>query len=342
MTNALLISSDPYVISEFRQIAQVTGALVEVVSEPEKSKITQASHIFVDAQMTMQFESHCSIWIVTSGPAGPQAWQTATQLRADHIVSLPGDRALITQALAIKKTRRATTTTFVGLGSGIGTSTVACHVAASLSRMHDEVALIDMNLRDGGLDILLGHENEHGCSWFEAHNIIRSSRSDFSSRLPRWNDLAYLSVPIGAHTPEDFRSSEVLEAVLNDFRHVVIDSEPHTDAEGLVEHSDNVCFVVTNSLRGIVLAQNHLKKFDKLPDAVGLVVREIPGCPVAPLMVAQTMGMPLWGAVPTDSRVVEIMEQGLGPIPIRSGPFNRSIGSIVNHLTESDVQSRAA
>lgn len=342
MTNALLISSDPYVISEFRQIAQITGALVDVVSEPEKDKIAHASHIFVDAQMQADFNSHCTIWIVTSGPAGPQAWQAATQHRADHIASLPGDRASITQALTIKRTRRAETTSFVSLGNGIGTSTVACHVAAALSRMHDGVVLVDMDLRDGGLDISLGHENEQGCSWFEAHNTLRTSRSEFSSRLPRWNDLAYLAVPIGAQAPDEFRSFDVLDAVLNDFRHVVIDVDPHDEAGELIERSDNVCFVVTNSLRGIAVAQSRLKKFDTLPDAVGLVVREIPGCPVAPLMVAQTMGLPLWGSVPTDPRVVETTEQGLGPIPIRSGSFNRSIGSIVNQLMRSEVQSRVA
>ena len=342
MSRALLISSDAYIISEFQQIAEVTGALIEIVSEPETYKINQATQIFVGAEINFQFETSNTIWIVTSGPPGPTAWQTATRLGADQIVSLPAERSVITESLTSVTSRRAQVTSFIGLNNGVGTSTLACHVASSLSRAHDGVALVDMHVFDGGLDIALGHEHVDGVTWFEANKILHTSKNELASRLPRWNELAYLAAPLGSRELLDERVYEALDVVLDDFTHVVIDGDYANDVEELFHRSDNVCFVVANSLRGIALAQARLKSFEKLPSNVGLAVREIPGCAIAPLLVAQTIGLPLWGSLPSDSRVAEVMEQGLGPIPIRSGSFNRSIGNIVKNISNEEVQSRVA
>lgn len=342
MTNALLISTDPYVISEMQKIAGVTGAHLEVTHEPEPQQFRNATHIFVDAQSQQPISSSDPIWVVVPGPAGPEAWKRATQIRAEQIVSLPEDRAMITQALAIAKPRQATVTSIVGLGNGVGASTLACHVAASLSREQDDVVLVDTHLSAGGIEILLGREQEPGLDWAGAIEMLQNAQRTIANQLPRWNELTYVASPISMAKEFGQSHYELLDMVMHDFRHVVIDIDSSGNFDEVISHSDNVCLLVPNTLRSIAIAKNHIAQLEMTNCNVGLVVRDIPGSAIAPLLVAQSLDISLWSALPTDARVVELMEQGLGPIPIRSGSFNRSVTSITARLTNEEYGLRAA
>lgn len=342
MTNALLVSTDPYVISEMQQIAGVTGARLEVTDKPSAGQVLEATHIFVDAESVHHFSAKAPLWVVVSGPAGPQAWKCATQLRAEHIVSIPEDRATITQALAVAKPRRARMTAVIGLVPGIGTSTAACHVAAMLSRDHDDVVLIDTDVHHGGLEIVLGREENPGTDWTAAIELMRNSQGSIGEHLPRWNELAYLASPASAKQNFESPHYELIQTLVHEFQHIVVDIAAPSDMDELIEDCDNVCFIVPNTLRAIAIAKGYLATRVPSEGNVGLVVRDIPGSALAPLMVAQTLDLELWGSLPTDPRVVELIEQGLGPIPIRSGSFNRSISQIVQRISLQESQLRAA
>lgn len=342
MTNALLVSTDPYVISEMQHIANVTGAQLVVSPEPEHHQLVNTTHIFVDSESTYSMTSSVRTWVISSGPAGPQAWKCATQVRAEQIVSLPEDRATITQALATAKPRRANVIAIVGLGHGAGASTLACHVAAALSREHEDVVLVDTHLSRGGLEILLGREQESGLDWTGALELLKDPHRTIYNQLPRWNNLSYLVAPIASHEHFGSLHRELMEVVAQEYQHVVIDVDVTSEAMEIIDTCDSVCFVIPNTLRAVAIAKSELASFGHVAKNHGLVVRDVPGSSLAPLMVAQALEMTLWSALPTDARVVELMEQGIGPIPIRSGAFNRSITSILQHIGSEASQSRAA
>ena len=335
MSHLLLVSADAYLVSEIEQIASITGTPVTVSTHPDNSQIKQASHVFVDANNDLLEVSHDQVWVLTSGPVGPKAWQCATRLNAENIVTLPTDRQFIAETLTMTLQRRARVTTFVPLVAGIGTSTLACHVAAGLARKHSNVVLADVDFGRGGIDIALGQDQQAKPSWVDLAKQLEIN-SALVPQLTRWNELSFVSSPIGVEV-ETNKAKSVFEKLSREANDMIVDCGHGSAISEWMMQSDSVCFVVPNTLRGITIARHEISQLESHAANVGLAVRQLPGSSISPLMVAQTLDLPLWAAIPTESRVLELLEQGIGPVPVRGGSFNRNVLNLIDHISNREA-----
>ena len=331
MSHVLLVSSDAYLVSEIEQIASITGTSVTVSTHPDNLQIQLASHVFVDSNNDLLTVNHEQVWVLTSGPAGPKAWQCAARLNAENIAALPTDRHVIAETLTITPQRRARVTTFVPLGAGIGTSTLACHVAAGLARSQSNVVLADVDFGRGGIEIALGQEQHSQPSWMDLAKQLETN-APLMPQLARWNELQFVSSTIGVGVEEE-KANLVFEKISREASEMIVDCGFNSAIADWTRLSDAICFVAPNTLRGIAIARREISQVESLSKNVGLVVRQLPGSSISPLMVAQTLGLPLWGAIATESRVLELLEQGIGPVPVRGGSFNRNILNIIEQLS---------
>ncbi len=340
MTSALLITNNAYMRAEFDKIIAVTGFSLEVTAQPDVVQINNAQHIFLDPECSDFEMNHRMVWIVTSGPAGPTAWQCAARVNAQRIVSLPQDRSEITQALTKVSSRRARVTAFIPLVGGAGASTLAACVAGELSRISPSVVLIDCQSRGGGMAVMLGTERATPTTW---HDLITADPHSFSmERLSSWNSLHYLPAPIGIKNTLGDEHIEIIKAIAMESTQLVLDCsslDQMRTLEGLV---DDVCLVVPNTLRAVALARASIEEFDSSMLTMGVVVRSVPGSALAEPLVAQTLELPLWASIPTDTRLVEVIEQGLGPVALRNGSHSRAISRLANYFMDQEVELRAA
>ena len=95
---------------------------------------------------------------------------------------------------------------------------------------------------------------------------------------------------------------------------------------------DLVVSVVPNTVRAAAVAKRVSGELSARRH--GLVVRTIAGAAIEPMEIAELLDIPLWGVVPSDSRVVEQVEQGLGPAAINLGGFTRAVTAIVDRLVD--------
>jgi hypothetical protein len=335
MSHLLLVSADTYLVSEIEQIASITGTSVTVSTHPDNLQIQQASHVFVDAENDILALNHDQVWVLTSGPAGPKAWQCAARLNAENIVALPMDRHAVVETLTMTRLRRARVTTFIPLAAGIGTSTLACHVAAGLARIQSNVVLADVDFGRGGIDISLGQEQQAQPSWMDLAKQ-QTINTALMPQLARWNELTFVSSPIGVEVDLS-KAKLVFEKICREASDVIVDCSNGSAISEWIALSDSVCVVVPNTLRGIAIARHEISRLGLQPDHVGIAVRQLPGSSISPLMVSQTLGFPLWAAVPTESRVLELLEQGIGPVPVRGGSFNRNVANLLDHLSDREA-----
>ena len=340
MSHVLLVTSDSYLVTEIEQIASITGTSLIVSTHPKPNEIQEARRIFIDPDSEILALSHGDVWVLTSGPSGPRTWQCAARLNAQNIVSLPTDRQVIAQAFTTTPQSKAHVTAFTSTTGGIGTSTLATHVAAGMARRFSDVVLLDADFTRGGLDITLGQEQNIHSTWTDLSQQRESSEA-LLPQLATWNELKYVATPVDSAI-NTHEALQVFENIKYEAIEIVLDCGMTNQNNEWLDLADSLCVVVPNTLRGIAIAREQLSHYELQEKHVGLAVRQLPGASISPMMVAQTLNVPFWGAIPSEARVLELIEQGIGPVPVRGGSFNRNVMNILDHLVGNETLHSAA
>ncbi len=340
----VLLSRDSRIIDEFTLICSITH--VELVVLTQLGPLPRhCTHVFVDPSFNDKHgeelitRTGATISIVHIGEPTLQVWQCATAYKAAHVFSLPSARTLITELLTPVSTAKATTIACVSPVGGSGTTVTAAALAARLSRTSESVVLVDCDEKHSGLDIVLGAESQPGARW---EDILASSSSyrgsDVVSALPRAGTLPFLSSRAPFHTCD---TVDVVNSIRQQSDFVVLDFGTTRIHEALSEMVDWTCIIVPSTVRAVAMAKSFLEQLPKTKR--GLVVRTVPGTSLPALTIAEKLEVPLLTNVPTDSRIVEQIEQGCGPAAITLGSFSRAISHLADHVSYRDeVSVRAA
>lgn len=215
--------------------------------------------------------------------------------------------------------REAGTLVVVGATGGVGASTLAALLARGRARADRgrPVALVDL-AGGGGLDVLLGVERRPGARWPALAGLRGAvDPGDLDGLLPRWHGVEVLS----GHREGPRPGAEAVSAVLTALRErgatVLVDLAAHavggevggavgarTAADGgdlvLLAHQD-----VLGVAGAVAVRERHA-------GPAHLVLRRRRSR-VAPLEAAHVVDLPLLGLLPTDRRVSDAVERGLGP-----------------------------
>ncbi|MEI6404164.1 MAG: hypothetical protein WCO64_00140 [Actinomycetes bacterium] len=333
-----LFSHDSRIIDEFKVICSITDTSL-VVLDRAHDLPPHCTLVFIDPALDVATLSYSQVAVVHLGEPTLDVWQCASQHSAAFVFSLPQSRGAITEMLTHTETKQATTIAFISAVGGSGASVTAAAVAARLARTSESAVLVDLDSRQGALDIVLGAEKSAGTRWDDIVSSESSYRgSDFASALPRAGSLPFLTSrrPITATQ----LSVDVVKSIRSQTEFLIIDSGTSPLLVDIRDMIDWFCVVLPNTLRAVTLTKHLVASLPA--QRKGLVVRSISGCSLSAMTIAESLDIPLLTNIPTDSRIVEQIEQGCGPAAITLGSFSRAISHLTNHLSYRDEVERAA
>ncbi|GLF96013.1 septum formation initiator [Streptomyces yaizuensis] len=240
----------------------------------------------------------------------PGVWRLAVEIGADEVLRLPDAERLLVDRIADAAEGvgdPAATIGVIGGCGGAGASTLACALAVTAAREGRRTVLVDGDPLGGGIDVLLGGERAEGRRWPDfASARGRVAGGALEESLPRLHRLRVLSWDRGDSVvvpPDALRS--VLSAARRGGGVVVVDLPRRVD-EGVAEalaQLDLGLLMVPGELRSVAAA-------NRVASTVGMVLRDlriVTRRPYGPGLddgwVAASLGLPLVGEVPWESRV---------------------------------------
>ena len=203
----------------------------------------------------------------------------------------------------------------VGGRGGVGASTVAALAARAAAADGSRVALVDLDDRGGGLDVLLGLESAAGARWPDLADVRGDvDPEDLEGVLPRWQGVEVLSGGRLAGGPPAPAWDAVRAALVGGCDRVVLDLPRAGPGEELA--AADACLLVTGQdVLGVAGALAAAAAVEDAGVPARLVLRRRRHGRVAPLEAAALLGVPLAAVVPPDSGLARAVERGLGPVP---------------------------
>lgn len=329
MGTVLLISADRRMIAEFEAISAATGVNLHVSTDHHDTSAADA--VFIDAATGDVELQHRNVTVVTLSPPGPAAWALAARIDAVRIAELPADREWVASHVHVPETARGTVVALHAAVGGAGCSTLAIALAHHVARRGHRTAVVDLDA-NGGLDIAAGLESESGPRWPDV-DLAALHGVDLAQWLPHVGDVAVLSSDL--RRPRAEMDLSVVEALAQTCDVVIVDVP--TAAGGLVaELAANFrCTVLPNTVRAVAVAGRCVASVGS--QRHGLVVRSVAGAGLDALAVGEVLDTPVWAALPSDPRIVEQIEQGLGPSMINLGGYTRAVMHLANRILGDDA-----
>ncbi|HTM86156.1 MAG TPA: septum site-determining protein Ssd [Mycobacterium sp.] len=171
-TSAVLaLLGDPVLRDDVARVAAAAGVPLVHADDPSSRQVwTAAAAVVLDvcaAQRCAGRELPRRDGVVLVGHDDPQPadWQAAITVGAEHVITLPGQDAVLVAALSEAAScddgRRGPVVAVLGSRGGAGASVFAAAVAQSAT----EALLIDADPFSGGIDLVMGSEDVPGLRW---------------------------------------------------------------------------------------------------------------------------------------------------------------------------------
>lgn len=242
---------------------------------------------------------------------------------ADEVLFLPlvqNDlvRALLTVSEARRRNeRRASGMIFsvASMGGGAGVTTLCANLGLALLRAGGmRVALVDLNLQQGGLGNLLGADSERGILGLARLGRKLDSISLEAALTKHASGLYVLGAPVRIEDSEEVSDSTVgslLDLLSQLFDHVVVDCGGHVDENSVAawERSQELFYVLEQSVVAAHRAVRFLEFFQRLGiDGVEprLVLNRYQAKhPIAEAQIVSMLRSPVYARIPRDEQVME-------------------------------------
>jgi secretion/DNA translocation related CpaE-like protein len=337
---ALVITRDRLLLEDLLRLSAAAGLAPDVARDVTAGLRgwSAASVVLVGEDLVAEVsQAHPprrdQVHVVGHGPLGDAVFRSALAAGALDVVELPSADAWLVEVLtdasdAVDGGRggRARTIGVVAGSGGAGATTFACALALVASAT-ETALLVDLDPLGPGVDRVVGLDGGEGARW----DVLASSRGRLGSRslraaLPRKGDLAVLTWPTGPAVGLDSASvREALSAAQRGNDMVVVDLPRAVDdliAE-VVTRCDLLLVVTEASVAGVTAAGKVGSLVQRLTAGVGVAVRGGRGA-LPPAQVAAALRAPLVVEVPTQRRLAEQVDLGLGPVHTRRSTLARA------------------
>ncbi|SFN44572.1 helicase/secretion neighborhood CpaE-like protein [Pseudonocardia ammonioxydans] len=295
-----------------------------------------------------------SVVTVVSGEPEAEDWRAAVALGADRVVQLPHGEAGLAGMLADVRERAGAGSrpgrvlTVVGGSGGAGASVLATAVAVAAARAGSAALLVDCDPLGGGLDLLVGLEQEDGLRWPElAVGDGRVRAASLHAALPRATAgravLSVLSCARSPHGPEPAAVTAVLDAGRRAGGTVICDLPRYpTDAAiAALGTADLTVLLIPSALRASAAAARVAEVLAEHARHVELVVRGPSPGGITPDQVAASLGLPLLLAMRPQRDLAAALERGRTPGSGR-GPLAAAAHTVHERLHTAGAPARAA
>nr|WP_055504570.1 septum site-determining protein Ssd [Nonomuraea pusilla] len=329
MHRPLVITEDTALLDDLVRMAAAAGAQLDVAHAPAHARpywglaplvLVGADQADAVAATAPPARDHVLL-ITLDQHDDPDTWRRCVAVGARAVVRLPADERRLVEELADAMEpdpRSGTVVCVLGGRGGAGASVLSACLALRASGDRLRTLLVDADPLGGGLDALLGREEETGARWPDlVAREGRISSSALRGALPSFGDLAVLSFHRGEVEPIPVQAMRsVLEAGRRGFDLVVADLPRHLDpaaAEALAR-ADTTLLVTPADVRGVLSAVQVLSVAAKHTSDIRAVLR--PGVLDAGT-ATESLGIPAAGHLPDQPKLTATLNRGELP---RLGP----------------------
>jgi secretion/DNA translocation related CpaE-like protein len=321
----LVISSDAALVDAISAVAAEANVQLDVVADVGLAQgvLGSASLVLIDAALvghaTMPWRR--SIVIVSRRIEEPQMWRRLTAAGAERVIELPDGAPWLFERFgrSLDEPTAGELVVVVGAAGGAGTSTLAAALTRYVADDGRRSVLVDLDPQGGGIDLLVGAEDQVGARWDELAGI--SGRVDervLVPALPVISKLPVLSWQADSEIePDPNAVGHVLDALLRQPGVVVVDAGRATDprAQLALTRSSRVVLLVPLRVRAVSAARAHIRSLAGTTPAI--VVRQPSPGGLNAGDASAALGLDVAAVLADDRRRAEVEELG-GPIPSSS------------------------
>jgi secretion/DNA translocation related CpaE-like protein len=309
------------------RLAALVGADVDALSASSGLRLLwRTAHLVVVGSDLVQTVAAAGLPrrtdVVVLATAEPDValWRSAVELGAIQVVCLPAEEQALVELISDaveERTTRGTAIAVIGGCGGAGASTLATALAVTAARV-EPTLLVDGDRFGGGLDVLLGAEQQPGARWPDlASTRGRLSAAALADALVRVDGLGVLSwdrsgsVELGAEA-----AAAVMDAAIRGFRWVVIDLPRALDDAALVlaTAADCVVMVVPATVRAVAAAATVATDVLGQCGQLRLVVRDARAGHLEVAEVAAALGLLVVTSLHSDPGVASAADRGEPPL----------------------------
>lgn len=330
----LVITGDSELLDDLLRLAAAAGTELEVAADPPAARGRYAAAPLVlvgsdqaGAGQRPRLPRRTDLILVTRGEDTSDPWAVAEQLGAGQVAMLPAAESWLVERLASHHRRRSPAPVVAVLGGrgGAGASVLAAGLAVTAANLDRRVLLVDADPFGGGLDLVLGWEDDTGLRWPEL--TAASGRLDAAAlvgALPGRGDLALLSCDRRAlATLPPAAMSAVLDAGRAARDLVVVDASRRLDPGSVValQAADETLLVVPAEVRAATAAAALAAAATEHCAALRLVVRGPSPGRLAAEEVSRSLGLPIAGTLRPEAGLPAMLEGGMAPTASGRGPL---------------------
>ncbi len=343
----LLVTGDEELLDELLRLAAAAGTEVDVAPDPVEARGRWAAAplvlVGVDqaaACLRARLPRRGDVVLVALSERSPDPWEYAERLGVAQVALLPLAQSWLVERLAGAGRLRppAPVVAVIGGRGGAGASVLAAGLAVTASAAGRRGLLVDADPLGGGLDLVLGWEDDTGVRWSElADTSGRLDGPALMGALPGRGDLTLLSFDrrtLPQAPPEAMTA--VLSAGRNACDLVVVDLPRHVDDTVTValQTADQTLLVVPAEVRAVAAAAKVAAAVTVHCGSVRLVVRGPSPGRLSADEISASLGLPLAGSLRPEVGLPASLESGMPPAATGRGPLAVLCRRLVTELLE--------
>ncbi|GMA38309.1 hypothetical protein [Mobilicoccus caccae] len=222
----------------------------------------------------------------------------------------------------------------VGTAGGVGASVLTAALASRASHLGAAVVAVDARPFGGGLDVVLGADEEPGLRWRDLADAAGPVEgAEVFGRLPLAGRCGVLSFDRDEPLIPSPEALTCLVGALGRVSDIVLIDAPRAgevwEAE-VADLSDEVIAVTGYTIPALAAAAASLAHLDLVHDGLWLACRTDRETADLPDAITRRFDIPLLGAVPTDARVPTALREGRPP-PGR-GRLAKAVDAMLGNL----------
>jgi secretion/DNA translocation related CpaE-like protein len=333
MPAVLLVSADNRLLDDLLRLAAAADADTHVATDPARvrSGWRDAALVVVGADLAPALADRTlprrpGVIMAVAEPPGEEVYRLAVDIGAQDVVAISDAQQWLVERMAAAAeppAARAAVLAVLGGRGGAGASVLSAALARTGAAHGHRTLLVDGDPLGGGIDLVLGTEQTPGARWSDYCECRgRLSSAALHDSLPVCAGMAVLSWHRGAVEPVSAQTmTSVLEAATRGYDLVVIDLPRHIGdacAEAL-STADTTLLIVPAEVRATVAADRVADVARQHTRDLRLVVRGPAPGGLRPQVIAESLRLPLAGAMPADRHLAAAVERG--EPPGRAGPL---------------------
>lgn len=330
----LVVTSDEGLLDDLLRFAAASGVEVDVAADPPAARgyYPSAPLVVLGADQAAacaraRLPRRGDVVVVARADQPPDPWEHAEALGASQVALLPAAQPWLVERFADATQTRppAPVVAVLGARGGAGASVLATGLAVTAANAGRRALLVDSDPLGGGLDLLLGWEDDQGARWPElAHTSGRLDSSALVGALPGRGELALLSFDRRELVTAP---PEAMTAVLEAGRHarelVLLDLPRRLDEAAVValQAADRALLVVPAEVRAVTSAARVAAAAGPHCRDLQLVVRGPSPGRLTAQEISGSLQLPLAGTLRPEVGLPASLEGGVPPAMTGRGPL---------------------